>query len=143
MDLLLQQETIKEFIKNNYGDYLDAYSLSLPQITTEILDFDKFKSSFTVFLDFNKINFEDSDDCGDIERLNITIFLAVRNDTIDNLRKKLLNATSAFINMRKSDNSFGTAMRSKVNNIDFYNFAATGTQYINIAAIDIDLFIDE
>jgi hypothetical protein len=143
MDLLLQQETIKEFIENNYEDYLTEYSIELPKITTDVLDFDKQKNSFTVFLDFNKINIEDSDDCGDMERLNITIFLVVRNDTIDNLRKKLLNATSAFIGMRKSDSSFGTAMRSKINNIDFYNFAATGTQYINIASFDIDLFIDE
>jgi hypothetical protein len=142
MDLLLQQETIKEFIENNYSDYLTEYSIELPKITTEVLDFDKFKSSFTLFLDFNKINIEDSDDCGDIEKLNITIFLVVRNDTIDNLRKKLLNATSAFIDMRKSDNSFGTAMRSKVNNIDFYNFAADGTKYINIAAFDITLDIE-
>jgi hypothetical protein len=143
MNLLLQQEKIKEYIENNYGDYLDVYSLSLPQITTDILDFDKYKSSFTLFLDFNRINFEDSDDCGEMEKLNITIFLVVRNDTIDNLRKKLLNATSAFIDMRESDKSFGTAMRSKINNIEFYNFAATGTQYINIASFDISLDIEE
>jgi hypothetical protein len=83
MNFKQQQEAVINYIKDNYKNYLPSH-ITEPEITTEFLDFDKFKSNFTLFIDFARIDFRQSnyaDDCEDIEHLALTIYLVHRNNT--------------------------------------------------------------
>jgi hypothetical protein len=138
-----QQETIINFISTNYSDYLPP-DIPAPEITTEFLDFDKFKKDFTLFMDFARIDFRQSnykDDCGDIEHLSLVIYLVHRNNTVNILQDKNLNSAYSFYTMIREKNGLGVAQDTTIESIDFYNWAE-GNKYLVVTEINLSLDIE-
>jgi hypothetical protein len=141
IDFLEQQEKLELFIKDNYQKYLDKYGIKSFEVTTDFLDFDRYKNDFTLFIDFSKVNFSSDDDCYDTEKLSVNFFLVVRNDTSKNIKTKLLDSSSALYTMIKENNSLGMFYKTIINEIQFYNYAE-GSKYIMIADFDIALELE-
>jgi hypothetical protein len=140
MTFRIQQETIINFVKNNYKKYLPAH-ISEPEITTEFLDFDKFKKDFTLFFDFARIDFRQStyeDDCEDIEHLELTIYLVHRNNASEALRNNSLDSAYSFYKMIKDEPSLGVAEKTAIESIDFYNYAE-GNKFLVVSEISLSL----
>jgi hypothetical protein len=137
-----QQSLIIQFISDNYKNYLPS-QISEPEITTEFLDFDKFKGDFTVFIDFARIDFRQSnynDDCGDIEHLALTIYLVHRNNKSEILQANNLDSAYALYTMIKNRPGLGVAENTVIESIDFYNYAE-GNKYLVVSEITLSLDI--
>jgi hypothetical protein len=141
MTFLEQQNAIIDFIKTNYVNYLPN-SFPIPTVTTDFLDFDKYKGDFTVFLDFSKINFQSrfGDDCEDSNTTTVSIFLINRNNTSIILNENNSNATYSFYQMIKANPSLGIANSITFGDIEFYKYVE-GTQYLVCAEITITVDI--
>jgi hypothetical protein len=138
-----QQEKIIQFITNNYNDFLPTY-LQNPTYTKSFLDFDKFKDNFTVFFDFARIDFRQSnydDDCGDIEHLSIIIYLVHRNNNSEVLQNNNLESAYSFYTMIKENIGIGVAQNTTIESIDFYNYAE-GNKYLVVTEINLSLEIE-
>jgi hypothetical protein len=138
-----QRAAIIQFITNNYKNYLPAH-ISEPEITTEFLDFDKFKGDFTLFIDFARINFPQSnyeDDCCDIENLALTIYLVHRNNNSEILQANNLDASFAFYKMIKDKPNLGAAQITTIDSIDFYKYVE-GNKFLVITEITLSLTIE-
>jgi hypothetical protein len=137
-----QKEKIIAFIEKNYINYLpDEFKIF--ELTTEFLDFDKFKSNFTVFIDFSQINFRQSpyeDDCEYIEHLNLTVFLVHRNDQNKNLQSKNLDSAYGFYKMIKDKPDLVFVKEITIESIDFYNWVE-GQRYLVVSEIALSLQI--
>jgi hypothetical protein len=137
-----QQSLIIQFITDNYKNYLPS-SLSEPEITTEFLDFDKFKGDFTLFIDFARIDFPQSnykDDCEDIEHLALTVYLVHRNNKSEILQANNLDSAYALYTMIKDKPSLGVAENTIIESIDFFNYAE-GNKYLVVSEIVLSLDI--
>jgi hypothetical protein len=143
MNFKEQQEKIITFISDNYKNYLP---LTFPEseITTEFLDFDKFKGNFTIFIDFAKIDFRQSnyeDDCGDIEHLSLVIYLVHRNNKSEVLQENNLDSAYAFYKMIKENPGLGIAQNTTIDGIDFYKYVE-GTKYLVCTEINLSLDVE-
>jgi hypothetical protein len=137
-----QQNKIIDCIKNNYGTYLG--NISLPEVITDMLDFDKYKNDFSLFVEMSKLNFNRSsfdDDCGDIETLNITCYLVFRNKSPQELNKNLLNASYAFYRLLSKHNTLDVAEKTTINEVNFYKYVE-GTKNIVCSEFDLTLEIE-
>jgi len=105
IDFKNKLDSIKDFMEKTYPKYLETFDLEAPFVTTEFLDFDRFKNSFCLFIEYDRVSFTSpyADDCKGIARIFCDVFLAFRNDTIANLDEKLLNASSAFYEMFRDE----------------------------------------
>jgi hypothetical protein len=138
-----QQNALINFITNDYKKYLPP-CISEPEITVEFLDFDKFKSDFTLFIDFSKIDFRQSayeDDCGDMEHLSVIIFLVHRNNQASVLNENNLDSAYAFYEMTKENQGLGIAQNTVIESIDFYKYVE-GTKYLVCTEINLSLDIE-
>jgi hypothetical protein len=138
-----QQNAFIAFLSGKYKNYLPA-SFPVPEITTEFLDFDRFKGNFTLFIDFARIDFRQSsyeDDCGDMEHLSLTVYLIRRNNTIPVLQADILDAAYAFYEMVKENNGMGIAQHTDIDGIDFYNYVE-GTKYLVGAEINLSMNVE-
>jgi hypothetical protein len=143
MNFKAQLDTVIDFITNNYKNYLPS-QISEPEITTDFLDFDRFKKDFTVFIDFSKIDFRQSnydDDCGDIEHLSITIFLVHRNNKSEVLQSNNLLSAFAFYQMIRENIGLGIAQRTTIESLDFFNYAE-GTKFLVVTEINLSLDVE-
>jgi hypothetical protein len=137
-----QQDTLINFIKDNYKNYLPSH-ISEPEITTEFLDFDKYKGNFTLFIDFSKIDFRQSnyeDDCEDIEHLSLTIYLVHRNNTSAILQANNLDSAYAIYEMIKDNSTLGVSESTVIESIDFYNYVE-GNKFLVVSEIALSLQI--
>ena len=124
INLNKQLEIIIDYFTLNYPEYLKDYKIDLPFITTEYIDFDKFKNDFVMYVEFDSINFSKSayeDDCEFIEKLLMNVFLVIRNDTVKNLDKKIMDATTGFFNLLKNK-KIKISDNITVKNIDFFKY---------------------
>jgi hypothetical protein len=140
MNFKEQEEKLIQFITDNYRNY---YSLE-PEIVMDFLDFDKYKKDFTLFIDFSRIDFRQSnydDDCGDIEHLLVTIYLVRRNDTPAKIQADLLDASWALYKMIRDKLSLGIAQNTSINSIDFYRYVE-GTKYLVCSEFTLSLDIE-
>jgi hypothetical protein len=138
-----QQNAIIGFIADNYRNYLPAH-INDPEITTEFLDFDKFKGDFTLFIDFARIDFRQSDykdDCGDMEHLSLTVYLAHRNNAHAALQSNNLDSAYAFYEMAKGENGLGVAQQTAIDSIDFFDWAEGGKSLV-VSEINLSLEIE-
>jgi hypothetical protein len=138
-----QQDTLINFIKDNYKNYLPSH-ITEPEITTEFLDFDKFKNNFTLFIDFTKIGFPNSnydDDCGDIENLSLTVYLVHRNNQSAILNELNLDTSFAFYKMIQENQSLGIAEKTNIESIDFYKYTE-GNKYLVCTEINLILEVE-
>jgi hypothetical protein len=138
-----QQDILIDFIKNNYKTYLPSH-ISEPEITTEFLDFDKYKGGFTLFIDFTKIGFPNSDyddDCGDIENLSLVVYLVHRNNQSVILNELNLDSAFAFFKMIKENPSLGIAQKTIIDGIDFYKYTE-GNKYLVCTELNLSLDIE-
>jgi hypothetical protein len=143
MNFKEQQEIIIQFIKDNYVNYLPD-DLKDFELTLSFLDFDRFKKDFTLFMDFAKIDFRQSnydDDCGDIEHLTLTIYLVHRNDKSEILQDNNLNSAFAFYEMIKKNPRLGVAQNTIIDSIDFYNYAEAN-KFLVVTEINLSLDIE-
>jgi hypothetical protein len=138
-----QKEKILEFIEKNYINYLpDEFKIF--ELTTDFLDFDKFKNNFTVFVDFSQINFRQSnyeDDCEDIEHLALKIYLVHRNNQNEILQSNNLDAAFAFYQMIKDNPSLGIAQKIVIESIYFYKYVE-GQKYLVCTEINLSRDIE-
>jgi len=120
-----QQNIIKDYIEKYYMEHLEIFLNSdMPYITTEYLDFDKFKKNFVCYIEFDNSNFPDNkfnDDCGKTQNTIINIYLAHRNNTPENLNTLMLDTTSSFVNMIY-ENEIENVFNQKINNIEFFKY---------------------
>jgi hypothetical protein len=110
----------------------------------DFLDFDKYKKDFTLFVDFSRIDFRTSsydDDCGDIERLLVTIYLVRRNDTPSRIQADLLDASWALYQMIRDKPSLGIAQNTSIDSIDFYRYVE-GTKYLVCSEFTLSLDVE-
>lgn len=143
MNFFDQQNAIINFIFTNYKKYL-PHSIPEPELTTDFLDFDRFKKDFTLFIDFAKINFQQSnykDDCGNIENLSLIIYLVHRNNTTTILNENNLISAYAFYEMINEKPSLGVAQNTVINDIDFYNYVE-GNKFLVVTEINLSLDIE-
>jgi hypothetical protein len=143
MNFKEQLTTLINFISNNYRNYLPS-QISEPEITTEFLDFDKFKKDFTLFIDFSNIDFRQSkynDDCGDIEHLSLVVYLVHRNNQSDILNERNLDSAYAFYTMIRKNIRLGIAQNTTIESIDFYNYVE-GNKYLVCTEINLSLDIE-
>jgi hypothetical protein len=135
-----QQDALVQFIIDNYGACLPAH-IPAPEITTEFLDFDKFKGDFTLFVDFEKITIGQSkyaDDCSDGESLSVTIYLVRRNNTHAVLQADILDAAWAFYQLVKNKPSMGISVHTAIDGITMYKYVE-GTKYLVCSEITLTL----
>jgi len=138
-----QQEKIKEFVENNYKKHLDEFNIKMPSMVADFLDLDKYKGDFTLFMDYQKLEFptaQRSDDCERIEKLHLKFFLVMRNDTPNHLKENLLNATFAFYKMFREDERFNVSEDTKLLAANFYNYVEA-TKYIVASEIGMTMEI--
>jgi hypothetical protein len=124
MDFRKQEEIITDYLKNNFEKYLQEFNLKAPEVVNDFLDFDKYKQSFIVFIDFDEVDFPQSgfnDSCSKTQRLAINFYLVFRNDAPANLQTKMLDATSAFCEMMWEFDA-RKFLSSRVNKIHFFKF---------------------
>jgi hypothetical protein len=143
MNFKEQRNALIKFIRDNYKNYLSP-GFSEPEITVEFLDFDKFKGDFTLFLDFAKIDFRQSnygDDCGDIEHLSVTVHLVHRNSQPSVLNDNNPDAAYAFYTMVKENPGLGIAQNTVIDGIDFFNYVE-GTKYLVCTEINLSLDVE-
>jgi hypothetical protein len=143
MNFREQQENIIKFITDNYVKYLPE-TIKGPEITTDFLDFDRYKGNFTLFIDFARIDFRQNkydDDCGDIEHLALTVYLVHRNDKSTVLQNNNLDSAYAFYEMIKNKSVLGTVQDTVIESMDFYNYAE-GTKYLVVTEINVSLSIE-
>jgi hypothetical protein len=143
MNFKQQQDALIGFISDNYKNYLPG-PISEPEITTEFLDFDKYKANFTLFIDYSRIDFRKgsyNDDCGDIEHLSVTVYLVHRNNQPAVLNDNNLNSAYAFYKMIKENQSLGIAQNTAIESIDFYKYVE-GTKYLVCTEITLSLDIE-
>jgi hypothetical protein len=137
-----QQRLIFDAIKDNYNTYLPAH-LKQFETTSDMLDFDKFKNDFTVFIDFSQINFRQSDyedDCEDIEHLNLKVFLVHRNNQNEILQSNNLDSAYGFYRMMRDKPGLVFAKEIMIESIDFYNWVE-GQRYLVVSEIALSLQI--
>jgi hypothetical protein len=143
MNFYDQQNAIINFLTINYKKYLPP-SIMEPEITDEFLDFDKFKKDFTLFIDFNRIDFRSSnydDDCGDIEHLSLVIYLVHRNNTSRILNENNLASAYAFYEMLKENSRLGVADNTTIDSIDFYKYVEA-SKYLMCTEINLSLDVE-
>lgn len=145
MDFLKTQNFVMDYIRDNYGGYLSEFNIEPPFITSEFIDFDRFKKKFVCFVDFESSTFSVADryndDCSKTEKSTINIFLAFREDTPTNLNDRMLNATTAFYNMNK-EKRISNIISSNINRVDFFKYIE-GNNNIFSSKLTIELFIEE
>jgi hypothetical protein len=150
IDFKEQRDILIEFINGNYEEYLNRIniknpldlSIKKPLITDEFIDFDKNKSDFVCYIEYDNISFPQSrynDDCSQTENIIINIFLVFRNSTPSNLNNSMLNATSAFLNMVRNE-QFNDAVTSRINKVDFFKYIEGSN---NIVSSKLTLEINE
>jgi hypothetical protein len=138
-----QLNTLISFLSDNYKKHLPPY-ISAPEITTEFIDFDKFKGNFTMFADFSRIVPGQSgykDDCRDAERLSLVIYLVHRNNQSQVLNDNNLDAAWAFYELLAENPGLGIAQNTVVDSIDFYKYVE-GTKYLVCAEINLSLDVE-
>jgi hypothetical protein len=143
MNLKEIQDTFKDFIENNYEKYLQEYEIKKPVITTDFLDFDKYKYDFTCFVDFNRFLFNNSrykDDCSASMQFYISIYLVFRNNTSENIKNKMLNATSAFYELIEYNN-IKKIQDKHITEIQNFNIVE-GTKYISVSEVSINIEVE-
>jgi hypothetical protein len=143
MNFKQQQETLINFIKDNYKKYLPSH-IPEPEITTEFLDFDRFKANFTLFIDFTRIDFRQSnykDDCGNIEHLSVVVYLVHRNNQSTILNELNMDASFAFYKMIEENASLWIAQNTTIDSIDFYKYVE-GTKYLVCTEINLTLDVE-
>ncbi|MDR1926609.1 MAG: hypothetical protein LBQ13_02880 [Endomicrobium sp.] len=136
MNFKEQQENLINFITNNYELH--------PEIITDVLDFDKYKNDFSLFVDFSRIDFRQSlydDDCGDIEHLSIVFYLVRRNNTPAILNADILDAAYLLYELIKEKPSLGIAQNTIIESIDFYKYVE-GTKYLVCSEFNLSLEIE-
>ena len=138
MDFKETQRAIKNYIEDNYFDYLTIFGIEQPFITCEFIDFDRFKKKFICFIEFESSTFSNADkwndDCSQTEKLTVNIFLVLREDTPSNLNDRMLNATTAFFNMNREKRI--SNINSHIGRVDFFSYVEGNT---NIFASKIEL----
>jgi hypothetical protein len=137
-----QKERILEFIKKNYMNYLPD-EFKIYELTTDFLDFDKFRSNFTVFVDFSQINFRQSDfedDCEAIEHLQMKVYLVHRNNQNEKLQSNNLDSAYAFYQMINDKPDLVFVKDITIESIDFYNWVE-GQRYLVVSEITLSLQI--
>jgi hypothetical protein len=143
MNFREQQNTLINFTADNYKNYLPA-NIAPPEIVNDVLDFDKFKNDFSLFIDFSRIDFRQSsydDDCGDIEHLSLTFYLVRRNNTPDVLNADILDAAYSLYQMIKNQNSLGIAQNTTIESIDLFRYVE-GNKYLVCAEFTINMEIE-
>ncbi|MCL2440476.1 MAG: hypothetical protein FWD14_01920 [Treponema sp.] len=137
-----QQDIIVNYINENYESYLKQYNINQPKITTDYIDFDKYKNDFICYVEFDNTTFPATDrfndDCSIVEKLLINIFLVFRNDTPANLNEKMLNAASAFFEMIREKRIVLTV---NINKIDFFKYIE-GTNNIVSSKLNLELSLE-
>jgi len=124
IDFRAKLEAIKDFLKTSYLGYLSPFGIEPPEITTEFLDFDKFKASFMLFMEHDRITFDGgryADDCERTARITCDIFLVFRNAPSADLIQRILDASSALCELfrcEKIDVAHGISIES----VEFFNY---------------------
>jgi len=141
IDYKKQQNKIIDYINNNYPNYLSAHNINAPFLTTDYIDFDRFKNDFICFIEFDYSTFPNSkDDCGMNETSFINIYLTHRNNKPDNLNNLMLDSTSAFYEMFR-DNYISGVFTQKINRVDFFKYIE-GSNNIFCSKIVLELNLE-
>lgn len=139
-DFLQQQDAIEAFIKAEYKNYMIGNLPPPDSYVDDFLDLDKYREDFTLFFDFVSLGFERETNSSENQETSLSVFLVLRNDTVEKLREKQLKHASAFYRFfyASGGNFGGAADYGKIESVAFFN-AAEGQRNVRIAQIDIVL----
>jgi hypothetical protein len=141
MDFLEQQSKIFNYIKDNYKTFL-IDNLPEPNIYVDdsLLDFDKYKSDFTLFVGFNYYGYEALSNESTSQKTSIDVFLVVRNASVEELKPKLLRYTTSFFKFFEDtgSNFGGIADYGIIEGITFYPYVE-GQKNIKVAEINVSI----
>jgi hypothetical protein len=143
LDFLQQQETIIEYIENNYKNYM-VEGLNPPNdYVNDFLDLDAYKNNTTMFFSFPTYLFERNTNESELQELDMTVFIVVRNDTPKVLKKNILKYTTSFYKFFDSTESCfgGLVDYGRINEISFYDFVE-GQKNLKIAEINMVLNLE-
>jgi hypothetical protein len=141
IDFLLQQDRIVNYIKENYKNYMEEGLPAPNDYVNDFLDFDKYKNNTTMFFDFPTYLFERNTNESELQELNMTVFIVVRNDTPEVLRKNILRYTTAFYKFFDETGLNGLVDYGVINELSFY-FYVEGQKNLKIAEINMVLNLE-
>jgi hypothetical protein len=130
IDFKKQKDSIVNYITLNYPTIINDYNteailiINEPTITTEYLDFDRFKKDFCLFVELDTLNFNTTkfdDDCEKAEIAIYNFYLVLRGDTVSNLDEKLMNASSLFYELMK-EVDIESVKQSTIRSVDFFKY---------------------
>lgn len=143
MDFYELQQKIEKYIEDNFNAYLEEQELATPSYVSDYLDFDKYKSSFTVFFDFDSYNFENLSNESMEANLTLDLYFVVRNGISSTLKQKLMQYVSKFYSFFYSDRTLGGTVDfgtiTEINNYD----AVQGDKGIKITQITMNLELED
>jgi hypothetical protein len=139
IDFLEQQNTIIAYIKTHYTEFVGA----LPEpntYTSDFLDLDRYKENCTVFFDFGSYSFAWKTNESELQELEFSVYLVVRNNTPDTLRENMLRYASAFYQLFDASNQCfdGAVDYGKITGITFFEYPE-GNKNIKVAEITMTL----
>jgi hypothetical protein len=140
INFLNQQDTIIEYIKAHYQQHIPELYPAPNEYTSEFLDTDKFKNNFTIFFDFGEYTFEWKTNESELQEIQFTVYLMVRNDASEKLHEKMLQYTTAFYQMfDESGQSFEDSVDyGRIASINFYQWPEGNK---NIKVVEINLIL--
>ncbi|MDR1301539.1 MAG: hypothetical protein LBK43_03600 [Treponema sp.] len=140
INFLDQQNSIINYIEDHYKEYIPEQYPEPNEYTSEFLDPDKFKKSFTVFFDFGEYTFNWKTNESELQEIEFTVYLMVRNDSSAKLREKILQYTTAFYQMfDESGQSFDDITAyGRIASINFYQWPE-GNYNMKVSEINLIL----
>jgi hypothetical protein len=132
MDFWNQQARIIEYVVHNYPKEIDAY-------INDFLDFDLYKKNRSMFFQFHEYRFDALSNESEKQIVFMDVYIVVRNDTPEKLKRTILDYASAFWDLCKNTGFGGAADFVKIESIQFYD-AIEGIK--NLKAVEISVVFE-
>ena len=83
------ENSIINFTKENYKNYLRNGLAEPSRYINDFLDFDLYKDTNEIFFDFENYNFNSLSNESEEQKINLKIYIVCRNDKSSELKKKI------------------------------------------------------
>ena len=147
VDFSKKQKEIKDYIKNNFSDFLIKNKMTAPaEFIDDVLDLDEHTKNITVFYDFESINFDFQSFETQNQKINFEICFVIRNGKSSELKEKSRDYATAFYNWfysKECNRNFGGLVDyGTIETVNFYD-AVQGTKAIKISNLSLVLNLDD
>lgn len=134
------ENSIINFTKENYKNYLRNGLAEPSRYINDFLDFDIYKDANEIFFDFENYNFNSLSNESEEQKINLKIYIVCRNDKSSELKKKILQyATDFYKFFEGSNNNFnGLIDYGKIDTVSFFD-AVEGDTGLKLAQLSISM----